>query len=258
MVTADLTYFDRFHHLFLFRGIGHYIFGRMNFTMKKKLTAVALGAVLTLTASAGVYAGANLQEIRASLNNGLGIVVNGSAYTPKDGNGKTLAPITYKGTTYLPVRSIGEALNTSVTYDAKNSRVVIGGGTSSGSTGGNTATPATPSTGSSSVQRPTTIPSDFPLPSDAKVYDLVEGVAGGTGTPSATFKYTTKQDLLSLGNQYKEYFAKKGATSKSEEVSASAISIIDAGGSFAVTIDAKPGTGSNKGLNVVDIVWSGK
>ncbi|CAM4170949.1 stalk domain-containing protein [Saccharibacillus endophyticus] len=226
--------------------------------MKKKLTAVALGAVLTLTASAGVYAGANLQEIRASLNNGLGIVVNGSAYTPKDGNGKTLAPITYKGTTYLPVRSIGEALNTSVTYDAKNSRVVIGGGTSSGSTGGNTTTPATPSTGSSSVQRPTTIPSDFPLPSDAKVYDLVEGVAGGTGTPSATFKYTTKQDLLSLGNQYKEYFAKKGATSKSEEVSASAISIIDAGGSFAVTVDAKPGTGSNKGLNVVDIVWSGK
>lgn len=225
--------------------------------MKKKLTAVALGAVLTLTASAGVYAGANLQEIRASLNNGLGIVVNGSAYTPKDGNGKTLAPITYKGTTYLPVRSIGEALNTSVTYDAKNSRVVIGGATS-GSTGSNTTTPTTPSTGSSSVQRPTTIPSDFPLPSDAKVYDLVEGVAGGTGTPSATFKYTTKQDLLSLGNQYKEYFAKKGATSKSEEVSASAISIVDAGGSFAVTIDAKPGTGSNKGFNVVDIVWSGK
>lgn len=220
--------------------------------MKKKLTATALGLALTLTASAGVYAGANLQEIRASLNNGLGLVVNGSAYTPKDGNGKTLAPITYNGTTYLPVRSIGEALNTSVTYDAKNSRVVIGGSASSGSTGEAT------SPGSSSVQRPSTLPSDFPLPSDAKIFDLIEGVAGGTGTPSATFSYTTKQDLLSLGNTYKQYFTKKGATSKTEQVSASAFTIIDAGSSFSVTLDAKPGTGSKKGFNVVDVIWSGK
>ncbi|WP_172253815.1 stalk domain-containing protein [Saccharibacillus deserti] len=223
--------------------------------MKKKITAAVLTLGLTLTASAGVYAGANLQEIRASLNNGLSLVVNGKAYTAKDGNGKTLAPITYNGTTYLPVRSIGEALNTPVTYDAKNSRVVIGGSASGGSTGG---TPSTPSTGSSSVQRPQTLPSDFPLPSDAKIFDLVEGVAGGTGTPSATFRYTTKQDLLSLGNTYKQYFVKKGATSKSEEVSASAFSIVDAGGSFSVTLDGKPGTGTSKGYNVVDVVWSGE
>lgn len=222
--------------------------------MKKKLTAVAIGVTLTLTASAGVYAGTNLQQIKASLNNGLGIVVNGSTYTPKDANGKTLAPITYNGTTYLPVRAIGEALNTSVTYDSARSQVVIGSGTSS-STNGNTSTP---STESSSVKRPTAIPSDFPLPSDAKIFDLIEGVASGTGNASATFKYTTKQDLLSLGNTYKEYFAKKGATSKSEEVSASAISIVDTNSSFSVTIDAKPGTGNTQGFNVVDIVWSGK
>ncbi|MCQ4086465.1 stalk domain-containing protein [Saccharibacillus sp. JS10] len=215
--------------------------------MKKKLTAAAIGVALTLTASAGVYAGANIKEIRASLNYGLGIVVNGKTYAPKDGNGKTLAPITYNGTTYLPVRSIGEALNTSVTYDAKNSRVVIGGSASSGSTGG-----------SSSVQRPSSIPADFPLTSDAKVFDLIQGSSGATGKPSATFSYTTKQSLLTLGNTYKQYFAKKGATSKFEEVSASSITIIDSSGTFSVTIDGKPGTGSRKGFNVVDVVWSGK
>ncbi|CAM3514696.1 MULTISPECIES: stalk domain-containing protein [Saccharibacillus] len=256
--------------------------------MKKKVTAAVLTLGLTLSASAGVYAGSNLQEIRASLNSGLSLIVNGTAFTPTDGNGKALAPITYKGTTYLPVRSIGDALDTSVTYDAKNSRVVIGSTATTPSTTApapttpppktpstttpapttpstTTPTPTTPSTTtpapttpSTTSQRPQHIPADFPLPADAKIFDLVEGVAGGTGTPSATFRYTTKQDLLSLGNQYKQYFVQKGATSKSEQVSASAFTIVNAGSSFSVTLDAKPGTGNNQGFNVIDVVWSGK
>ncbi len=220
--------------------------------MKKKITAAAIAAALTLTASAGVYAGANLKEIRATLNSGLSLVVNGKNYTPKDANGKTLAPITYNGTTYLPVRSIGEALNTSVTYDAANSRVIIGGAASSG-TAGNTGTP---STGSTSVKRPSLLPQDFPLPSDAKIFDVIEGTT--TGKPAVTFSYLTKQNLETLGNQYKQYFEQKGATAKSEEVSASAFQIIDSGSSFAVSIDTSPGTGSNQGYTVVEVVWSGK
>ncbi|MDO3408236.1 stalk domain-containing protein [Saccharibacillus sp. CPCC 101409] len=215
--------------------------------MKKKLAVTAIALGMTLTASAGVYAGSNLQDIRASLNYGLGIVVNGKAYTPKDGNGKTLAPITYNGTTYLPVRSVGEALGTSVTYDAKNSKVLIGGSSSSG---------GTTSPGTSTVQRPQNLPADFPLPSDAKVYDVIEGSAAGQ--KSVTFSYLTKQDLESLGNTYKQYFAKKGATSKSEQVSASSFTIIDAGSAFSVTLDGAPGTGSNKGYNRIDVIWSGK
>lgn len=217
--------------------------------MKKKVTAAAILLGVTLTASAGVYAASNLQDIRASLNHKLAIVVNGQAYTPKDGNGKTLAPITYNGITYLPVRSIGEALNTSVTYDAGSSRVIIGGSASAG-------TSSSAGAAAESVQRPKSLPSDFPLPSDAKIFNLIEGTA--TGTPSATFSYRTKQDLEKLGNTYKEYFVQKGATARSEEVSASGFSIIDAGSTFAVTLDAAPGTGSNQGYNIVDVIWSGK
>lgn len=218
--------------------------------MKKKITALAVATALTLTASAGVYAGANLQEIRATLNSGLSLVVNGKAYTPKDANGKTLAPITYNGTTYLPVRSIGEALNTSVNYDAKNSRVVIGGGAApSGNTGG------TPS-GSASTKRPSNLPSDFPLPSDAKLFDVIEG--SNNNKPAVTFSYLTKQNLETLGNQYKAYFAKKGATSKVEDVDASAFTIIDSGSTFSVTITTSAGSGNNQGYTVVDVIWSGK
>lgn len=225
--------------------------GRMITHMKRKVAATAAALSLTLTVSAGVYAASNLQEIKALLNNKIGIVVNGQAYTPKDGNGKTLAPITYNGITYLPVRSIGEALNTAVTYDAATSRVIIG----------DAAAPAVSSGGSSagtpadSVKRPKSLPADFPLPADAKIYDLIEGSA--TGKPSATFSYRTKQSLETLGNTYKDYFVQKGATSKSEEVSASAFSIIDAGSTFSVTLDGAPGTGSNQGFNVVQVIWSG-
>lgn len=216
--------------------------------MKKKVTAAAIALGVALTASAGVYAAGNLQEIRASLNYKLGIIVNGQVYTMKDGNGKTLAPITYNGTTYLPVRSISEALNTSVTYDAANSRVVIGGSASPGT--------SSPEPAEVSVQRPKSLPSDFPLPSDAKVFNLIEGSA--TGTPNATFSYLTKQDLETLGNTYKEYFVRKGATAKSEEISAAAFSIIDAGSTFSVTLEAYLGTGSYGGYNIVNVIWSGK
>ncbi|WP_340025363.1 stalk domain-containing protein [Paenibacillus sp. FSL K6-1096] len=221
--------------------------------MKRKVTATAAALGLTLAVSAGAYAAGGLQQIKAALNNKIGIVVNGQAYTPKDGNGKTLAPITYNGITYLPVRSIGEALNTPVTYDAATSKVIIGGGSASTgtSTGGTSAGTAT-----EAVKRPKSLPADFPLPADAKIYDLIEGSA--TGKPSATFSYTTKQGLEALGNTYKDYFAQKGATSKSEEVSAAAFQIIDSGSTFAVTLDGAPGTGSRQGFNVVQVIWSGE
>ncbi|WP_238652096.1 stalk domain-containing protein [Paenibacillus piscarius] len=223
--------------------------------MKRKVAVTAAALGLTLAVSAGAYAAGGLQQIKAALNNKIGIVVNGQAYTPKDGNGKTLAPITYNGITYLPVRSIGEALNTPVTYDAATSKVIIGGGSAStGAPSGSGGTSA--GTNAEAVKRPKSLPADFPLPADAKIYDLIEGSA--TGKPSATFSYTTKLGLEALGNMYKDYFAQKGATSKSEEVSAAAFQIIDSGSTFAVTVDGAPGTGSRQGFNVIQVIWSGE
>lgn len=90
--------------------------------LKKSIAAVAVLG-MTLTGAAGVYAGANLEKISAYLNHSIGIQVDGTAYN----TGKTLTPITYKNTTYLPVRAIADVLEVPVRYDAKNNQVLIGG-----------------------------------------------------------------------------------------------------------------------------------
>ncbi|GAB6991938.1 stalk domain-containing protein [Paenibacillus pini] len=97
--------------------------------MKKTIVSMmVLG--MTLTGVSGVYAGTNLQKITAYLNHNIGIQVNGSTYTPTDGKGNKLAPITYKDTTYLPVRAVADALKVPVSYDAASHQVNIGSNSS--------------------------------------------------------------------------------------------------------------------------------
>ncbi|WP_211748602.1 stalk domain-containing protein [Paenibacillus sp. Marseille-Q4541] len=91
---------------------------------KSMITLSVVG--MTLTGAAGVYAGTNLQKITAYLNHNLGIQVNGAAYQLVDNNGKKLTPITYQNTTYLPIRTIADAVQVPVSYDAKNKQVLIG------------------------------------------------------------------------------------------------------------------------------------
>lgn len=83
---------------------------------------------MAITGSAGVYAGTNMQKISAYLNHSIGFKVNGAAYTPVDNNGKTLAPITYNDTTYLPVRALADALKVPVTFNASTNQVILGSG----------------------------------------------------------------------------------------------------------------------------------
>lgn len=97
----------------------------MNNHMKKSILAFAVVG-MTLTGAAGVYAGTQLQKITAYLNHQIGIQVDGKAYAPVDGQGRDLAPITYNGTTYLPVRALADVLKVPVNYDASNHLVQIG------------------------------------------------------------------------------------------------------------------------------------
>ncbi|WP_151736848.1 stalk domain-containing protein [Paenibacillus tengchongensis] len=99
----------------------------------KKMILATMAFGMAITGSAGVYAGTNLQKISAYLNHGIAFKVNGAAYTPVDNNGKSLAPITYNNTTYLPVRALADALDVPVTFDASANQVILG------NTSGNTA-----------------------------------------------------------------------------------------------------------------------
>lgn len=97
--------------------------------MKKKLLSTGLIAgSLALALSVGAYAGANLEEVKALLNKGITIELNGSAIDLKDEQGGVLHPITYEGNTYLPVRAIATNLGLDVAWDGAANKVILSDG----------------------------------------------------------------------------------------------------------------------------------
>jgi hypothetical protein len=91
--------------------------------MKKKLACFIISIVFIIGVSAGALAATN-PEISAILNYGIKIEVNGTEFIPTDVDGSILLPITYNGRTYLPVRSLANALNVAVDYE--NNTVYLG------------------------------------------------------------------------------------------------------------------------------------
>jgi hypothetical protein len=96
--------------------------------------------------SVGAVADTALEEIKAYLNIGVSIELKGNAWTPKDEDGNVLHPITYNGSTYLPVRAVGEAVGLKVDWNAETQTVVLGEGQ-----------PAAPASGQSSRSNPAKI-----------------------------------------------------------------------------------------------------
>jgi hypothetical protein len=76
--------------------------------------------------TAGVVAAPAVQTITASLANDFKFTLNGEAWTPKDADGSTMAPIVYNDRTYLPARAIAEALGITVGWDAETRTVILG------------------------------------------------------------------------------------------------------------------------------------
>lgn len=56
---------------------------------------------------------------------GVGISINGAVFIPKDAAGKQVPVFIYNGTTYAPVRAIGEATGLDVQYDSANQMVQL-------------------------------------------------------------------------------------------------------------------------------------
>jgi hypothetical protein len=90
----------------------------------------------------GAYGAVSLQEIKAFLNKSVNVKVNGVKWQGKDANGNVAYPITYKGTTYLPVKAVGEALNVNVGWDDPSNSVLIGEGASVTTVGSSRRNPA--------------------------------------------------------------------------------------------------------------------
>ena len=96
--------------------------------MNKKLIGIVAG-----TAAAAVVLGAgatiakeSAEQITAVYRN-IKLVVDGVMVEPKDVNGNVVEPFIYNGTTYLPVRAVGEAFDKQVEWDGEKNMVYLGG-----------------------------------------------------------------------------------------------------------------------------------
>lgn len=90
--------------------------------MKKRVFA-ALGLLaLTLTATA-----AAVPSVRRTIEADFGIqvVLDGETLIPRNEQGIEVEPFAVDGTTYLPIRAIGEALGLEVSYDEENNLAVL-------------------------------------------------------------------------------------------------------------------------------------
>ncbi|MFC5404794.1 hypothetical protein [Cohnella soli] len=95
---------------------------------KSKMAKILLFIGVILSCSFGsAYAAVNMEPINAFFNRGVSFVLNGEQWQPKDQAGKPMAPINYKGTNYLPVRALAEALKIPIDYDTANQKIYIGG-----------------------------------------------------------------------------------------------------------------------------------
>lgn len=95
--------------------------------MKKKIMVFTTACfVVFLSISLTATASTMLEEIRAYLNKEINITIDGAPWQPKLGD-TILYPITYNGSTYLPVRAVSEALDIPIRWDAEAYTVHIGG-----------------------------------------------------------------------------------------------------------------------------------
>lgn len=94
--------------------------------MKKKTVVFFICLALMFGMVTGVLAAGNLEEIKAYLNHDIKIIYNGNSQTMTDVTGKIVYPISYNGSTYLPVRAVAGMLSLDVKWDGPTSTIYIG------------------------------------------------------------------------------------------------------------------------------------
>lgn len=96
--------------------------------MKKRMKwvlAMMMAFVLIVGVSGGAVASRG--ERNAMLHySDIKLCVNGEYVQPRDANGAAVEPFTINGTTYLPVRAVGNALGLDVDWDGTTSTVYLG------------------------------------------------------------------------------------------------------------------------------------
>ncbi len=91
---------------------------------RSRLLVFVLAAVLFVAAAVPTYA-AVLAAKNIDVHTGVRIMVNGRELYPTDVKGNSLETFIYEGTTYVPLRSVSEALGAEVGWDSTDKIVYI-------------------------------------------------------------------------------------------------------------------------------------
>ena len=86
-------------------------------SIAKRVGALVLCAALIAGSLAVAAGAAQSSSVTAQLSPNISIVVDGTERTFYNVSGQEVHPITYNGTTYLPIRSIGELMGKNVNWD---------------------------------------------------------------------------------------------------------------------------------------------
>lgn len=93
--------------------------------MKKSYKIIGFTLVILLAFSSGVGAASKMEKVQAYLNHGISIILDGAPWTPKDVNQKSLTPITYNGSTYVPLRAVSEAAGVFVDWNNELQQITM-------------------------------------------------------------------------------------------------------------------------------------
>ena len=96
-------------------------------SIAKRAGALVLCAALTAGSMAVAAGAAQSSSVTAQLSPNISIVVDGTERTFYNVSGQEVHPITYNGTTYLPIRSIGELMGKNVNWDQNTLTVTLSG-----------------------------------------------------------------------------------------------------------------------------------
>lgn len=93
---------------------------------KRTVKAAALALAFMLCFAVGVSANSLLEKIEAYMNYGITIKLDGNEQIMYNAVGDRVYPISYEGTTYVPIRAVSNMLGIDVDWDGPNNTVLLG------------------------------------------------------------------------------------------------------------------------------------
>lgn len=106
-------------------------------TIKENTKGFIAGAVAATMLAAGITAfAAGKHEVTALRNEDITLVFRGTEAILKDATGARVYPLSYNGTTYVPIRAVSQLFGDAVGWDGDTQTVTVGSASDGGETSG--------------------------------------------------------------------------------------------------------------------------